>query len=266
MALAAVLVPLPVAAQAVGLGTAAGFGVLGGSAVTNTGPTIVNGSVGVWAGTAITGFPPGTIAPGTGVFRSADTVAQQAQSDLTVAYLDAAGRACGATIPGGILGGQVLAPGVYCMGAADLTGTLTLSGNGVYIFQVASALTTAPGSQVLLAGGASACNVFWQVTSSAVVDTGSSFAGSILALTSITLNTGATLNGRALARNGMVSLADNDVLACSGGNVPPGPPPPPPPISPPRAVPIGGAALPVLAALLGLAGFVALRRTRRDAR
>lgn len=258
--------PLSAAAQAVGLGTAGSFGVLAGAEVTNTGPTVVNGNVGVWPGTSITGFPPGSIAPGSGAFHSGNTVAQTAQADLTTAYLDAAGRACGTTIPGGILGGLTLTPGVYCMGAADLTGTLTLNGNGIYIFQVASALTTAPGSQVLLTGGASACNVFWQVTSSAALGTTTSFAGTILALTSITINTGASLNGRALARNGLVSLASNGVLACSGGNLPPGPPPPPPVPQEPRTVPLSSAALLALGALLGFAGFVVLKRGRPPVR
>jgi hypothetical protein len=114
------------AAQGVPLGTAGAFGVLAGSEVTNTGSSVVYGSVGVWPGTSIGGFPPGTIFPGSGAFHSADTVAQQAQFDLGVAYDDASGRACGTVVPGGLLGGLTLTPGVYCMDTADLTGTLTL--------------------------------------------------------------------------------------------------------------------------------------------
>jgi hypothetical protein len=254
----------PAWAQNVSLGTAANFGVLAGSAVTNTGPTVVTGNVGVWAGSSITGFPPGSIVPGSGFLHSADTVAQQAQSDLTAAYTDAATRVCGTTIAGGLLGGLTLTPGVYCIGAGNLTGTLTLNGAGVYIFQTASSLTTAPGSSVVLLGGAAACGVWWQVTSSATIDTTTAMAGNILALTSITLNTGASLNGRTLARNGLVSLASNNVTACSGG--------PAPPVPPPAAIlPGAGAGIPalsewamvMLAALLAIAGVAAMRRKAR---
>lgn len=256
----------PAWAQNVTLGTAANFGVLAGSAVTNTGPTVVTGNVGVWPGTSITGFPPGSIFPGSGFQHSADAVAQQAQSDLTAAYTDAATRACGTPIPGGLLGGLTLTPGVYCMGAGNLTGILTLNGAGVYIFQMASSLTTAPGSSVLLVGGASACGVWWQVTSSATLDTTSAMAGNILALTSITLNTAASLNGRALARNALVSLDSNNVTACSGGPVPPVPPPTPVPPSatPPGAIPtLSQWGMIVLSGLLAIAGFAAFRRQER---
>lgn len=211
------LVMASAAAQGVPLGTAGAFGVLAGSEVTNTGPSVVFGSVGVWPGTSIGGFPPGTIAPGSGTIHSADTVAQQAQFDLGVAYDDAAGRACGTTVPGGLLGGLTLTPGVYCMGSADLTGTLTLDGTGVYVFQIASGLITAPGSSVVMINGAGSCDVFWQVTSSAAIDTTSQMVGSILALTSITLNTNASLSGRALARNALVSLSSNNITACTTG-------------------------------------------------
>ena len=207
----------PAFAQGVPLGTAGAFGVLSGSEVTNTGPSVVYGSVGVWPGTSIGGFPPGTIFPGSGGFHSADTVAQQAQFDLGVAYDDASGRACGTTVPGGLLGGLTLTPGVYCMGTADLTGTLTLDGAGVYIFQIASGLVTAPGSSVVMINGAGSCDVFWQVTSSAAIDTTSQMMGNILALTSITLNTNATLSGRALARNALVSQSSNNITQCTAG-------------------------------------------------
>jgi len=211
---------LPSWAQNVSLGTAANFGVLAGSAVTNTGPTVVTGNVGVFPGSSITGFPPGSIAPGSGFLHSADSIAQQAQSDLTAAYNDAATRVCGTPIAGGLLGGLTLTPGVYCMGAGDLTGTLTLDGAGVYIFQMASSLTTASASSVVLLNGASACGVWWQVTTSATIGTASAIAGNVLALTSITMNTGANLNGRTLARNGAVTLDSNAVTACSGGPAP----------------------------------------------
>jgi type VI secretion system secreted protein VgrG len=256
---------LPSWSQNVSLGTAANFGVLGGSAVTNTGATVVTGNVGVWPGTSITGFPPGSIAPGSGFIHSADAVAQQAQSDLTTAYNDAATRACGTTIAGGLLGGRTLTPGVYCMGAGDLTGTLTLDGAGVYIFQIASSLTTAPGSAVALLNGASACGVWWQVTSSATIGTTSAIAGNIMALTSITMNTGANLSGRTLARNGAVTLDSDTVTACGGGPVPavpvPTPVPPGPPVAAAPIPTLSEWAMILLAGLMAVAGFTVLRRS-----
>jgi LPXTG-motif cell wall-anchored protein len=200
------------AAQApVALGSAASYGVLGGSTVTNTGSSVIEGDVGVSPGTAITGFPPGTA---TGTMHANDTAAANAQSALTTAYNDAAGRATTSTIAAD-LGGQTLVPGVYAGGAIGLTGTLTLDGGGdptaTFIFKAASSLVTASSSSVALIGGATACNVFWQVTSSATLGTGSSFVGSILALTSITANTGASITGRLLARNGAVTLDTNTV-------------------------------------------------------
>ncbi len=205
-------------AQAVQLGTAGNFGVLAGSAVANTGATVVKGSVGVSPGTSITGFPPGSISPGSGAIHAADAVAQQAQSDLTTAWVDAQNRVCNTTIAGGVLGGLTLTPGVYCMATANLTGTLTLNGAGVYIFQIGSALTTAPSASVVATNGASACNIFWQVTSSATIDTGTAMLGNLLALSSITMNTGATMSGRALARNAAVTLDTVNIVGCAGAN------------------------------------------------
>ena len=257
----------PASAQNVSLGTAANFGVLAGSAVTNTGPTVVTGNVGVFPGSSIGGFPPGSIVPGTGFQHNADSVAQQAQSDLTNAYNDAATRVCGTTIAGGLLGGLTLTPGVYCMGAGSLTGTLILNGAGVYIFQMASSLTTAPGSSVVLQNGADACGVWWQVTSSAVIDTTSAIEGNILALTSITLNTGATVDGRVLARNALVSLASNTITACSGGPAPPVPGPTPiPPFDFGTGIGVptlNEMVMIMLAGLLAIAGLVAIRRRSR---
>jgi hypothetical protein len=204
----------------VGLGTAAGFAVLGGSTVTNTGSTVVTGDLGLSPGTSITGFPPGTV---NGTTHQTDAAALQAQKDLTTAYDDAAGRTSTATISDD-LAGRTLTPGVY-QGAPSLalTGTLTLDGQGdanaVFIFRApASTLTTASGSRVVLTGGAQACNVIWQVGSSATLGSGSFFKGNILALQSITMNTGAALDGSALARNGAVTLDDNTISAavCSG--------------------------------------------------
>jgi hypothetical protein len=255
----------PAWAQNVSLGTAANFAVLAGSAVTNTGPTVVTGNVGVFPGTSITGFPPGSIVPGSGFQHSADTVAQQAQADLTTAYNDAAGRPSCAAIAGGLLGAggaTTLGPGVYCMGAGSLNGTLTLNGAGVYIFQMASSLTTASGSSIALINGASACGVWWQVTSSATIGTTTAMAGNILALTSITMNTNATLNGRALARNALVSLDSNVVTACSGGPAPavPASAAIPSTLSPSNIPTLSEWAMIMLAALLAIAGFAAMRR------
>jgi hypothetical protein len=258
----------PAGAQNISLGTAANFAVLGGSGVTNTGPTVVTGNVGVAPGTSITGFPPGTIV--SGFKHSADAVALQAQADLTTAYNDAAGRPSCTPIAGSLLGSggaTTLGPGVYCLGAASLTGTLTLDGAGVYIFQMASSLTTASGSAVALSNGASACGVWWQVTSSATIGTSTAMVGNILALESITLNTNASLSGRALARNALVSLDSNSVTACSGGPNPGVPPPnpiPPTVVTGATGVPtLSEWAMVMLAALLAIGAFRATRRKGR---
>jgi hypothetical protein len=196
------------AAPAVGLGTAGAFALLGGQAITNTGPSVISGNVGTNPGTAVSGFPPGVITDG--VVHSADAVALQAESDLTTAYTDAAGRT-GASV-GPQLGGQNLTPGVYNGGALNLTGVLTLNGPGVYIFTASSSLITATSSTVNLINGATACNVFWQVTSSATLN-GPEFVGTVMALTSITVGNGVHVVGRLLARNGNVTLINDRVEA-----------------------------------------------------
>ncbi|WP_245714593.1 ice-binding family protein [Micromonospora inyonensis] len=197
----------------VGLGTAANFSVLAGSTVTNTGPSFLGQDLGVHPGSSATGFPPGLVA---GEIHLADAVALQAQNDLTTAYNDAAGRTPFTSLPSE-LGGTTLTPGVYRIAAAQLTGTLTLDAQGnpgeAFIFQIASTLVTASNSSVVLINGASPCNVFWQVGSSATIGTGTRFVGNILAQTSITMNTGATLQGRALARTGAVTLDTNTITA-----------------------------------------------------
>lgn len=201
------------AVTAVDLGTAETYVVLGGASVTNTGPSILNGDLGVSPGTSISGFPPGIVVGGT--THAADAEALQAQSDLTIAYDTAAGQASDGAIPnGGELGGLTLVQGVYtAASSAGLTGTVTLDGQGdpaaVWVFQIGSTLITATGSAVDLINGAQACNVFWQVGSSATLGTNTTFVGTIMALTSISLVTGTTVEGRALARNGSVTLDDN---------------------------------------------------------
>jgi hypothetical protein len=193
-----------------------GFSVLAGSAVTNTGSTTVSGDVGISPGTAVTGFPPGLAS---GTIHIADGAAAQAQAALTAGYIDAAGRAGGTSVSGDLVG-RTLTPGVYkSTSSLAITGDVTLDGAGnpgaVFIFQIGSTLTTGSGSHVVLANGATACNVFWQVGSFATLGTNSEFKGNILALTSITLTTGVNLEGRALARNGAVTLDSNVITGCT---------------------------------------------------
>ncbi len=204
------------AATTVSLGSANSFAVLGGSTITNTGSTVINGNLGLSPGTSVTGFPPGIV---NGVQHITDATAAQAEADVVTAYNALAAQA-GATTVSGDLGGLTLAPGVYNSASSlGLTGTLTLDGQGnpnaVFIFQVGSALTTSSGSNINLINGAQACNVFWQVGSSATLGTNSSFSGNLLASTSITANTGASINGRVLALNGAVTLDASPVTVPS---------------------------------------------------
>jgi len=216
--------------------TVGSFGVLAGSTVTNSGPTVVTGNLGVSPGTAITGITgiapggPGTVI---GTIHSADATALQAQTELTAAYNAAAGAASTATVAGD-LGGHTFFPGVYTSSSSlGITGTVTLDAQGnpnaQFIFKIASALTTATSSAVVLIDGAQPANVFWQIGSSATLGTGSSFSGNILALSSISLGTNATLQGRALARNGAVTLLSNTIngsIGLGGGGGPPATPAP----------------------------------------
>lgn len=186
--------------------------VLGASAVTNTGGTAITGDLGVSSpGISPTGFPPGTI---TGRTHSGDASSARAQIDLTPAYNSLAAKTCGTPLTGQDLGGRTLTQGVYCFtSSAQLTGKLTLSGNAssVFIFKIASSLNTASNSSVIMTGGSRARNVYWQVGSSATLGTGTAFKGNIVALTSISLGTGASLSGRALARNGAVTMDSNAI-------------------------------------------------------
>ncbi|MFN2464677.1 MAG: ice-binding family protein [Candidatus Dormibacteria bacterium] len=213
---------LAVTGTAPGLGVATSFAVLAGSAVTNTGASVISGDLGVSPGSAVTGFPPGTVVNGT--MHVTDATATQAQSDLATAYNNAAGQPC-TDESGKVLGQDIgsnsasaLPPGVYCFStSAQLTGALHLNGPGVYIFQIATTLTTAPASSVVLENNASSCQVFWQVGSSATLDTTTAFAGTIMALASITINDGVVLDGRALARNGQVSMINDRITRPSCG-------------------------------------------------
>jgi hypothetical protein len=196
------------------LGAAAGFAVLGASTVTCTGASAVTGDVGVSPGTGITGFnPPCTIS---GTIHAGDNAAAQAHADLGIAYNGVAAAVCEHNLSGQDLGGQTLAPGIYCFDTTvGVTGALTLDGGGdstaVWIFQVGTAITTATSSSVVMAGGGTAGNVFWKVGSSATLGTGTAFQGTLLAYASITLTGGSSVVGRALALNGAVTLDNNYV-------------------------------------------------------
>lgn len=199
-----------------GLRTAGNFAVLSGTPnITNTGPTWISGQVGISPGCAVTGFPPGV----SGAQHKCDAVALKAKTDLTGAYTRTANAPCPAThnLSGQNLGGKTLTPGVYCQTTAPtLTGTLTLNGSGVYIFQIGSTLITATGARVVLIGGAQPCEIFWQVSSSATLFPSTAFVGNIMALTDVHMQTQATLEGRALARNGAVTLDTNRIIQPGG--------------------------------------------------
>ncbi len=207
---------LPLSASADFLGTARNFAVLGGSTVTNTGASIINGDLGVWPGTAITGIPPAVV---NGTIHANDGVAQQAQSDVAAGYNALALLAPTMNLTGADMGGMTLTTGVYFFStSAQLTGVITLDGGGnpdaQFVFQIGSTLTTASAARVNLINGADGCNIYWQVGSSATLGTATEFNGNIFAMASITLNTGATiLDGRTLARSGAVTLDSNFVTA-----------------------------------------------------
>jgi hypothetical protein len=230
------------------------YAVLGGTTVTNIGPTVVTGDLGLHPGLAVVGFPvPGTV---TGTTHAGDAAALSAKNSLVTAYNALTSQPCTVNYgPGNFdIGGLTLTPGVYCFASSgSITGTVTLNALGnpdsVFIFRFGSTLTTAPGSVVAMLGG-SPCNVFWRVGSSATLNTTTSFQGNILALTSITMNTGASITGRALARNGAVTLDTNTInnAPCAAW-------------VPPLPVPtLPWLAAVALMALLAMAGFTAMRR------
>jgi len=245
------------------LATAANFAVLAGTTVANTGPSWITGQVGVAPGNSITGFPPGT----SGVQHKGplDPVAVTAKTDLTAAYTNSLGGAqpCPAANDrtNVNLGGLTLVPGVYCQTTAPtLTGTLTLNGAGVYLFQIASTLVTASGASIscTAATGCNPCEVFWQVASSATIGTTTTMVGTIMALTSISMLTGASLNGRALAQTGAVTLDTNRIIQPSGCTFPNGSP-----IANPTAVaaPVGATPTPTAAAAAAATAAPALPNT-----
>jgi type VI secretion system secreted protein VgrG len=205
--LALTLAGTALAAQSVNLGAATSFAVLAGTTITNTGATTITGNVGLHPGSAAKGFTTVTLH---GTKHLADAVALNAKNALVTAYNEAAGATPVKKVPTE-LGGKTLKPGVYSSAHLGLTGTLTLDGPGVYVFKAGSTLITASGSRVALINGASVCNVYWQIGSSATLGTTTSFKGTIMALTSISLKTGATLQGRALARNGAVTMDHNTI-------------------------------------------------------
>jgi hypothetical protein len=222
------LIALPGNAQAaatpIPLGNADPFVVLAGQTITNTGTTTINGDIGISPGSSLTGGPPLMVLHGTS--HVADPVALGAQAALGTAFDNAAGQTPATAIPSE-LGGSTLVPGIYSSGVFTITNTLTLDAgnnpNAVFVFQSAATLNAAAGSRVNLINGASPCNVFWLVRSSATLETTANFSGNILALTDVHLRTGATVQGRALARNGEITLDANTITrpACGATPTPP---------------------------------------------
>lgn len=243
------------------------FAVLAGTTVTCAGASTITGDVGVSPGAAIVGFPAPCTDVGT---LRIPPASDPAQLDLTTAYNTLAALPCSSTV-GPDLAGLTLVQGVYCVNAAasNLTGTVTLNAagnpNAVWVFRMSSTLITSSGSTVSVINGGNSCGVQWQVSSSATIGTGTTFVGNILALTSIAMGTGANLTGRALARNGAVTLDTNNVSfgACGAGGGAGGVPPPFPGPGVPTLSQIGAWALLVL--LLGSGAYLLRRRTPTEA-
>lgn len=198
------------------LGAAADFAVLAGSSISNTGATSVTGDLGLSPGSSVGGFPPGILV---GTQHINDAIANQAKLDLTTAYNEAAGRTCTDIVTlSGNIGGLTLTPGLYkstsslAISSGDLTFDAKGNTNAVFIIQIASTLTTTSGRKVILSGGASASNIYWQVGSSATFGTTSVFKGTVMAIEAITFNTGATLDGRSLARTSAIVMAGNTIV------------------------------------------------------
>jgi hypothetical protein len=242
----------------VGLGTAGAFAVLAATGITNTGATTITGDVGSHPTASMTGF--GTVVL-TGTNHGGDAVTQGAKAALTTAYGVAAGATPVTVVAGGTLGGKTLVGGVYAANGVtlDLTGTLTLDGqndpDSVWVFQATSDLITASSSVVTFINGGQPCNVFWQVVSSASLGSGSTFVGTIMALTSITMDSGVTLSGRALARNGSVTLINDTITTptCSS--------PPNTSVGGPDEIPLGSVLFALAA--IGLMGALILTNVLR---
>lgn len=210
-------IPLQTTIQtSVSLAGSSNLAILAGSAISNTGATIITGDMGLSPGTSVGGFPPGIL---NGTLHINDAIANQAKLDLTAAYNDAAGRTSTDIVTlSGNIGGLTLTPGLYkststlAISSGDLTFDAKGNPNAVFIIQIASSLTTTSGRKVILSGGALASRIFWQVGSSATFGTTSVFKGTVLAMQSITFNTGASIDGKALARTGAVIMAGNTIV------------------------------------------------------
>ncbi len=212
-----VVIPIQTVVQTnIALEGVSNLAVLAGTSVTNTGATSITGDMGLSPGTSVDGFPPGELI---GTLHINDAIATQAKLDLTTAYDNAAGRTSTDIVTlSGNIGGLTLTPGLYkstsslAISSGDVTFDAKGDADAVFIIQIASALTTTSGRQVILSGGAKASNIYWQIGSSATFGTTSVFKGTVMALESITFKTGATLDGKALARTGSITFEGNTIV------------------------------------------------------